>query len=170
MPSLFQLSEEILQLRQILDSTEHEADTIDAVEAYLTTLSQDRDKKLDNYAALMRELEARARIRQDEAKRLEAIAKRDLDTVERLKERLRLVFTMHEWRSVETDRFRITLAQNGGKQKLVVSVPPEDLEDRFRRTETKILSDNDALREALADGEVIEGVHLEDRGTTIRIA
>lgn len=169
MPSLFQLSEEILQLRQILDSAEHEPETIDAVEEYLKSLASDRERKLDNYAALVRELEARAKIRLDEAKRLESLAKRDLDTVERLKERLRLVFTMHEWRSVDTDRFRITLAQNGGKQKLVVEVPIEELEERFRRTETKVVADNDALREALGDGEVIEGVRLEERGTTIRI-
>ena len=169
MPTLFSLSDEILQLRQILESQEHEEETIDAISGYLTTLSQDRDKKLDNYAALIRELEARATIRQDEAKRLGALAKKDLDTVERLKERLKLVFTLHEWKSVDTDRFRITLAQNGGKQKLQVDVPAEELEPRFQRTETKILPDNDALREALADGEVVEGVRLEDRGATIRI-
>lgn len=169
MPSLFQLSEEILQLRQILDSQEHEAETIDAVEEYLKSLSQDREKKLDNYAALIRELEARAKIRQDEAKRLDGLAKKDLATVERLKDGLRLVFTLHEWKAVDTDRFRITLAQNGGKQKLVVEVPIEELEERFRRIETKVVPDNDALREALGDGEVIEGVHLEERGATIRI-
>lgn len=169
MPSLFQLSEEILQLRQILDSVEHEADTVAAVEEYLKSLSQDREKKLDNYAALIRELEARAKIRLDEAKRLEGLARKDLDTVERLKDRLKLVFTMHEWKSVDTDRFRIVLAQNGGKQKLVVEIPIEELEARFQRTETKVVPDNDALREALGDGEVIEGVRLEERGTTIRI-
>ncbi len=169
MPSLFQLSEEILQLRQVLDSQEHETETIDAVEEYLRSLSEDREKKLDNYAALIRELEARAKIRLDEAKRLEGLAKKDLDVVERLKERLKLVFTLHDWKTVDTDRFRITLAQNGGKQKLVVEIPIEELEERFRRIETKIVPDNDALREALGDGEVVEGVRLEERGATIRI-
>lgn len=169
MPSLFQLSEEILQLRQILDSQEHESETIDAVEEYLKSLSQDREKKLDNYAALIRELEARAKIRQDEATRLQSLAKKDLDVVERLKERLKLVFTLHEWKTVDTDRFRITLAQNGGKQKLVVEIPVEELEERFRKVETKTVPDNDALREALGDGEVIAGVRLEERGVTIRI-
>lgn len=169
MPSLFQLSDEILQLRLMLDSLEHEEETIAAVEEYLKSLNQDREKKLDNYAALVRELEARAEIRNNEAKRLQALAKKDLDIVERLKERLKLVFTLHEWKSVDTDRFRIVLAQNGGKQRLLVEIPIEELEERFRRTETKVVPDNDALREALSDGEVIEGVRLEERGATIRI-
>ena len=153
----------------MLDASEHEPETIALIEDYLKTLSSGRDEKLDGYAALIRELEIRAEVRANEAKRLMALVKRDETTVARLKENLRLVFTLHGWKSVDTARFRISLATNGGKQKLVVEVPPEELEERFRRTETKISADNDALREALEDGEVIAGVRLEERGTTIRI-
>ncbi len=169
MASLIQLSDEILQLQQMLDASEHEPETIALIEDYLKSLSSGRDRKLDDYAALVRELEIRAEVRAGEARRLTALVKRDEDTVARLKENLRVVFTLHGWKTVETDRFRLTLAQNGGKQRLVVGVPPEELEERFRRVETKVVADNDALREALADGEVVEGVRLEERGSTIRI-
>jgi hypothetical protein len=57
-------------------------------------LADERDRKLDNYCALMRELEQRAAVREAEAQRLLKLAEIDLNSVKRLKQRLKSFLKM----------------------------------------------------------------------------
>lgn len=79
-----------------------------------------------------------------------------------------MVFDAHTLRTVETDRYRITLARNGGKAPLLVDeVPIENLPAAFVRTTVEV--NKEAIREALENGEVLEFARLGERAQSIRI-
>lgn len=69
--TLFEISEELLGLDALLDDAEGDDEGQQAIlEGYLGTLEQDLEQKLDNYCALIAELEARAAARKTEADRM----------------------------------------------------------------------------------------------------
>ena len=63
-----------------------------AITAWEAEIQGDLHGKLENYARLIHELEARSKARADEAKRIAALAKADATAAENLRERLRLVW------------------------------------------------------------------------------
>jgi hypothetical protein len=71
--TLFEISTDLLALYDRIEELGGDVtapDVEQAIDAWFERLSHERDEKLDNYAALIRELEARAQARRDEAKRL----------------------------------------------------------------------------------------------------
>ncbi len=111
--TLFELSAEILALDTALDDLD-DSSQLETITAYLETLTIERDEKLDGYAALISELEARATARMTEAKRLTALARTDENKAQRLKERLKLFFETHGLEWVNTTRYRLSITKNGG--------------------------------------------------------
>jgi hypothetical protein len=168
MPSLLQISQELLQLEAELHETDGDADAqSELVETWLSKLDE-REEKLDNYAALIRELELRAEARKQEANRLMALVKSDQQKADLLKIRLKYYFQMHQEKSIETPRFRITLAMNGGKLPLIMHEnQPENLPEAYRLTQYKV--NTEAIREALDNGEALEFAALGQRDSSIRI-
>jgi hypothetical protein len=145
---------------------ENEAQT-EAVIQWFEQLGEERDQKLDNYAALIADMEARAQVRRDEAKRLVDRARIDENKVALLKERLRIFFESHGLKTVETTRYRLTLAQNGGKLPLLVDVSVDDLpEEYIRLTKATAL---DAIRADLEAGKELPFARFGERGSSIRI-
>ncbi|PZV12565.1 MAG: hypothetical protein DCF22_12180 [Leptolyngbya sp.] len=129
---------------------------------------EERDRKLDNYCALITDLEARADVRKSEARRLAQRAQVDENKAKSLKTMLQWFFDAHTLRTVETDRYRITLARNGGKAPLLVDeVPIENLPAAFVKTTVEV--NREAIREALESGEVLEFARLGERAQSIRI-
>ena len=131
-------------------------------------MSHERNEKLDNYAALISELEARAKARKDEARRLAERAKRDDQHAAYLKQRLLLFFQDHHLKTVETRRYRLTLQRSGGKTPVVLNTDPEQLPTEFHRW--KVNADLDALRQALEDGADLDFAELGERRHFLRIS
>ncbi len=75
----------------------------------------ERDRKLDNYCALVGEMSARAEVRKAEAKRLMELAATEEKRAKLLKDRLLWFFETHNLKAVETPRYRLSVAKNGGK-------------------------------------------------------
>jgi len=69
-----------------------------------------------------------------------------------LKDRLKWFFETHSIRTVETARYRLSLARNGGKAPLILKdgVLPTELPNHFQRV--SIDPDTTAIREALERG------------------
>lgn len=120
--------------------------------------------KVDNYLALIRTIEARAEIRRAEARRLAERARIDEGSASWLRQRL--IDTLHrlDRPSVETDRFRVSIARNGGLQpiEIVGDVPPE-----FRRVVSE--PDPAAIRTALLEGRELGFAVLRERGERLNI-
>lgn len=174
MRSLFSISDDLLALADLL--TEVGGDVSDddagaALESWFDALGDERDRKIDAYCALIQEMTARSKAREDEAKRLQRLAVVDLDAVKRLKDRLKAFLDLHGLTKLETARFKVSVAKNGGLSPLIYpgeweehpeTAPPE----WQKRIVTVNLA---ALREAVEAGQEIPGCSLAERGTHLRI-
>ena len=169
--TLFEISEDLEALYAKLEALGGDVSDPDveaAIDAWFDELSEARDVKLDNYAALIGELEARAKVRREEARRLADRARRDEEQAKYLKNRLVLFFEQHDLKTVETPRYRLTMAQAGGKLPVLLKADPDQLPEAYQRI--KISADLDALREALERGEALAFAELGERSRYLRIS
>lgn len=168
--TLFNLSDEISQLNVLLDELDgDDTESKQLLTNWLEQLGEERDRKLDNYAALISELQAKAAVRKAEAKRLAELAAADEKRAQMLKERLEWFFSVNKLKTVETTRYKLSLAKNGGKAPLILdeSLSPTQLPEKFQKISVEV--DKTAIRAALEAGEDLDFAHLADRGTSIRI-
>ena len=135
-----------------------------AVDGWFAELSKDLDGKVDNYAALIKEMEGRAALRAEEAHRLSNRARIDGESAKWLKNRLKGVLEERGVKKLETRRFRVSIAGNGGKQPMQV-----DPEVPSSFTRTILETDHDAIRGALEAGENLAFARLLPRGTHLSI-
>jgi hypothetical protein len=142
-----------------------------ALEAWWQELGEERDKKIDNYCALIEELNQRTTVRASESERLANLAEVDRKAADRLKIRLREFLESQSINKLKTDRFNLTVAKNGGKAPLAIpdewrNEPATAPEQYHRRV---IRLDVDAIRTDLESGRDVPGCRIEERGTHLRI-
>jgi len=142
------------------------------IDELLTGTDDDLKSKVDDYCALIKEEEATAQARLTEAARLTFLAQTNSNLVVRLKERLKMFFEDHDIQKIETPRFKLSIANNGGKVRLIV---PDDLDvnqlpEQFQKLIPAVVTvDNEAIRQALESGETVDGFALAPRGTRLAI-
>lgn len=179
--TLLELADDLRAIDEMWDERGGDGELLhgdDAVVAQLDAWLQDTacavNIKLDSYAALIRECEARAQMRREEAQRMSELARMDTAKATRLKERLKLFFEMRELSKVETPRFRVSLVANGGKLPLVLdeSTDWKGIYNNFPMVglvEVSYEPDKNEIRGALEDGELLPFARLGERGQSIRI-
>lgn len=161
MSNLYQLTnnyETVLNMLYDEDADEQMIlDTLEAIEGEI-------EDKADNYAKIIKELEAKQNARQEEAKRLTESAKVLENRVKALKSNLFNSMKATGKTKFATDLFSFNIAKNGGKQTLTIDgeVPEE-------YTKAVIENDTDKIRQALENGEKLTFAHLEPRGESLRI-
>lgn len=167
--SLYSITEDLLALDQLIEDAEGDiTDVEEVVNEWFGELGDELEIKLDNYAAYIRELEARAKVRKEESDRLASRARTAKNNADFLKGRLQWFFEMRSLKKMETPRFTLTLQKNGGKLPLLIDVETEKLPEIYQLPQPPI-ADKDAIRAALEEGEEIEGCALGERGQSIRI-
>lgn len=148
------------------DVTDAEVEQV--IDGWFADLHEARDEKIDNYAALIRELQARAEARRAEARRLTDRARRDEEQAAYLQNRLAAFMNEQDLRTIETRRYRLTLARSGGPQPVVLKTDDaEALPPAFQRV--KVSADLTAIREALERGEALDFAELGERSIYLRI-
>jgi hypothetical protein len=167
--SLFSISEDLERLNELLDEVGDDTQQQELLSEWLQHLGTERDCKLDGYAALISEMQARALARKTEAQRLMELAKADEQRAQLLKERLKWFFESQQLKTIETTRYRLSLAKNGGKAPLILKpdLSPHQLPEQFKTTSVE--PNTSAIRAALEAGEKLDFASLGDRGTSIRI-
>lgn len=161
MSNLYQLTnnyETVLNMLYDEDADEQMIlDTLEAIEGEI-------EDKADNYAKIIKELEAKQNARKEEAKRLTESAKVLENRVKALKSNLFNSMKATGKTKFATDLFSFNIAKNGGKQTLTIDgeVPEE-------YTKAVIENDTDKIRQALENGEKLTFAHLEPRGESLRI-
>lgn len=98
---------------------------------------------------------------------MRSLAKADEALAERLKDRLKEAMEACGRTKIDTARFRLSVAGNGGKQPLEVTATVEELGPDY--TSTFVEVDNTKIRAALEAGKVVPGCTLLPRGTGLRI-
>ncbi len=167
--TLFSISDDLQQLNDLLDEVGDDAQQQELINNWLESVGNERDRKLDGYAALISEMTARAEVRKAEGRRLMELAATDENRARLLKERLKSFFQLHDLKTINTDRYRLSLAKNGGKAPLILddSIPVTQLPERFQKV--SIDPDTTAIREALEAGESLEWARIGERGESMRI-
>lgn len=173
--TIFNIADDILALEDLLERTGGDVSDPEAeaqIDAFMRTLAEDKERKIDNYCALIKFREATAKARKEEAARLARLATTDERTVERLKSLLKWFMETTNDPKIETPRFKVRIQRNGGRPPLNVSVSFDALPERFREEVTTYKLREDELRAALAEGdEDAAGVaSIGETGTHIRIA
>lgn len=171
MPTIYEISEDMAALDALLAETGGEItpEAEAAFNAFEAELAANLHAKTDAYCALIAEIDARAAARKAEAKRLADRAKTDERAADALRERLRFVWEQRGLGKVETDRFTVSLAKNGGKAPLDIRCGVEDLPAWAVKIETIATVDRDAIRARLESGEALGFASLMERGTRISI-
>jgi len=95
-------------------------------------------------------------MRKAELQRLQELASSNENRARLLKDRLKWFFETHGLKTIETPRYKLQLAKNGGKAPLILdeSVPVAKLPERFQKV--SIDPNTMAIREALERGESLE--------------
>lgn len=168
MRTLFSISDDLLKLNELLDECEGDAQQQKLINQWLEHLGEERDAKLDNYSALIVELQARAEVRKAEAKRLMELVAADENRAKLLKERLKLFFETHGLKSVETSRYKLNLAKNSTRPLILdPDVSPTQLPEQYQKVTVEV--NTTAIREALKQGEEIPFARFGEPGTHVRI-
>lgn len=105
--SLFSISDDIEKLNELLDESGDDFQQQELIYQWFEKLGDERDRKLDGYAALITEMTARVEIRKAEAKRLMELAQADENRARLLKDRLKWFFETHNLKTVETARYKL---------------------------------------------------------------
>jgi hypothetical protein len=169
--SLLDITEDMAAIDELLAESGGEItpETEGTLDAWFAELDTNFTGKVDNYCALITEIECRAAVRKAEADRLYDRAKIDENAAKALRERLRFVWELRAMGKVQTSRYTVSLAKNGGKAALDVRVGAEDLPAWAVKTETVVTVDKDAIRSRLDAGEQLDFASLMQRGNRIAI-
>ncbi len=165
--SLYQITSEISALQDLAHTHGAQSAEFDAALAeHVAALAEAFDAKAENYAALIRESEERAAVRTREAERLKALAATDERLAERLRETVKAAMQVTGRTTVQTDRFRLSVRQNGGKLPVVIE-DESALPAEFMVPVVTVKPDRDAIRTALETGNSVSGARLGERGTRL---
>lgn len=141
----------------------------EAVAGWFAELDQDFRGKVDNYLALIVSMEARAKGRAEQAERLKKRAKSDESAASFLRARLKFVLEQRGVSKLDTDRFRVSVARNGGMLPLEVFEEKVVPEHYYRVIPEQRVLDGAAIRAALESGQEVPGAKLGERTTRLSI-
>lgn len=166
--NLYEITTEIQSiLDAMLEGGADSPEAMDALNEHLSGLDAVLDTKAEQYAGIITELQSRAAIRSQEAKRVSTLAAADQALADRLKERLKESMERTGKTKIETARFKLSVAGNGGKQPLAIGCDAHALPPEF--VVQRVEANKDAIRAALEAGRSIPDCSLLPRGTSIRI-
>lgn len=165
MTSLYELTGQFLELQQMLEDPDAELevinDTLEGVEGEI-------EIKADNYAKIMRNLDASLLGITKEQERLR-IRKNMLEgNIKRLKDSLQAAMVATGKTKFKTDLFTFAVQKNGGKIPVIMdtddtSLLPDDLVHIVEKP------DLDAIRAYIEKNGTCKWAHLGERGESLRI-
>lgn len=162
--NLYELTESMLVVQELLESDEFDeetlADTLEAVEG-------EYEYKLENYCKVIKNLEADVEALKNEAKRLTDKKKSLENNIDRLKKAMFDSMKSTNTTKVKGSVFTIAIQKNGGKAPIIVDVPVSQLPDDLVRIKEE--ADSEAIRKYIEETGDITYAHIGERGESLRI-
>ena len=135
-------------------------DTLESIEGEI-------EDKADNYAKMIRNLQASVDVLKAEEERLYQRRKSTENHIQRLKDNLQAKLEFFGNTKFKTDLFSFSVSKNGGKQPLSITDNLDEIPGKYLIPQPPKVN-NDAVRELLKDKEV-EWAHLEPYGRHLNI-
>lgn len=166
METLYELTQDYQALLEYADAIDPDdeqvfLDTLDGIMGAV-------DVKMDQYAAVMEQMEAHGVMIEREIKRLKARQESIERNQERMKERMYEAMIAMNQTKIKTDLHTFIIKKNGGQLPLIMD-HPEEVTDAF----TKVVyePDKEKIRLALETGNVdaLKFAHLGERGSHLEI-
>lgn len=162
--NLYELTDEYMQLQQMLEDPEIDSqvinDTLEAVEGEI-------EIKADNYAKVMLNMESSIVAIKAEQERLSHKKNLLESGIRKLKENLKEAMIATGKRKFKTDLFSFSIQKNGGKAPVILDVKDtSELPDELVRIKEE--ADLDAIRALIEQGDC-KYAHLGERGESLRI-
>ena len=162
MNKLYELKENWKQVADMLYEEEIDEqcilDTLESIEGEI-------EDKADNYAIVIKELLADAKICKDEKQRLENRQKSFENRATLLKTKLEEVMRETGKTKFKTAKFSFGIQKNGGLAPLWITEDINIIPEPFIKKEP----DNTKIRQALEEGKELAFAHYEERGESLRI-
>jgi Siphovirus Gp157 len=167
--SLFDIADELRALEGQLTETEDPQQQDEIIQQFLTVEGGELATKLDNYAELINELEAIAKARKEQAKKLTDLAKANENRAIRLRANLLWFLEQRGVKCLETQRHSLSISKAGGKRTVgyIDNLDPATLPEKYQAVKVEI--DKEAVRADLESGEQLPFAVLGDRQTILRI-
>lgn len=166
--TLFNISDDLEKLNELLDEASDDEEQQELIAQWLEQLGEERDRKLDSYAALIAEMQARAEVRKAEAKRMLELAASDENRAKLLKDRLKCFFEKHQLKIMETARYKLSVAKNSTRPLIInPDIAIAQLPEEYKKVSVEL--DTAAVREALKQGVSLSFATLGEAGSHIRI-
>lgn len=166
MASLYELTGDFLALSNMADSTDEREQEVflQTLEAVIGTI----DMKMDDYAAVMTEMDNTTKNIDEEIQRLTARKNAISNNLKRMRERLYEVMVATDRRKVKTDLHTFAIQKNGGKLPIIID---QDANVPHKWCKIAIEPDKDMIRAALESGntEVLSFAHFGERGEHLSI-
>jgi hypothetical protein len=167
--TLLDITEDLQALDDLLTEAGGDITGVEGtVDAWLAELERDLTGKVDNYAALVTAMNARAEVRKAEADRLYHRAKVDTGNAKFLRDRLKVALEERGISKLETPRYKVGVSKAGGAAPVIIADQSALPVDFIRVTEIRE-ADKDAIRKALEAGKEVSGATLGVRGTYLAI-
>ena len=143
--------------------------TKEEVEEKLQALNMELDAKVANGIGLIQTLKVAADGMKAEEMRLKQRRSALENRIATIKDYYQSELTRIGKKKILTSRGTMTIAKCGGK--LPMKIDDENLVPmEFKNKKIVYEIDKDYLRQALEDGEIISGAHLEERGSYLKIS
>lgn len=164
MSTLYELTGYYQELSAMLDDPEVDQESFLAA---LSAISDEIEVKADNYAKLIRNMEASVKSIAVEQKRLAARKSTLESSIARLKENLQQSMIKTNKRKFKTDLFSFNIQKNGGKIPVIVDVETSMLPDDYVIVTEK--PDLTAIGTYLQTHPECKWAHYGERGESLRI-
>ena len=161
--NLYELNQNFNNLIEVLENTEDE-NIKELIKKSMDQLTLETNEKIENIIKYIKNLEAEAEALEKESKRLNDRKIKTLKKVDNLKGYLKDFTSSLESKKYNTGIFNISIRKNAA----AIIIENEFLvPEEYCKTEVVRKVDKIALKEKLKDGEVIEGVKLQQSESII---
>lgn len=162
--NLYELTADFLKLQQLLEDPEVDAETI---ESYMAELHVEIEKKAENYAMVIRNMEGSLMAVESEMERLNCRKNLIKSGIGRLKDDLHQSMVATGKTKFKTDLFSFNIQKNGGADPVIVDVPVEDLPDEL--VIIKEEPNKKAIAAYIKETGDLTYAHFGERGESLRI-
>lgn len=163
--TLYNLTEQYQQLLEMAQDPDVDPivfqDTLEAMDGEI-------EEKAESYGCVIRELEGRAALLDNEMGRLYERLTTAKNSIKRMKDTLQFAMDGMGKTKIKTEHFSFSVAQNGGKQPMYVSDKIDEIPEEYL-THPDPVPNKEKIRQALEDGKELKFAELQPRGRSLRI-